>query len=50
VNIQCTTFVHQDLILAEESVFSVAGVKLWPEERRFPNSMLKSSFESRQRK
>ena len=26
---------------AEESVFSVPGVKLWPEERRYPNSMLK---------
>ena len=25
----------------EESVFSVPGVKLWPEERRYPNSMLK---------
>ena len=31
----------QWLSFTEESVFSVPGVKLWPEERRYPNSMLK---------
>ena len=34
---------------SEESVFSVPGVKLWPEERRFSSAMLKAGHEFRKK-
>ncbi len=36
--------------LLEESVFTVPGIKLWAEENKFPNSMLKVGHDFRQKK